>query len=136
MEFKWSILLMLLLYLLPELFKRRPKKYEYPEVPAPVPEPEAGPSPAPGSGRQKAEPVRVPEVLWSQPQLKAREGIPMSVTAPPMQVTQLEETTEGWQGHMSQAAVVNGFIFAEILQPPRSRRPLQASGVSPAFRKD
>jgi hypothetical protein len=35
----------------------------------------------------------------------------------------IEEETSVWQGKLTEERVINGVIFAEILQPPRAYRP-------------
>lgn len=132
MDFKWVILIMLLLYVLPEIFKRRPKKYEYPDIPQPVPQ--QAPQPVPQS-------TAIPTVvsgkgaMWAIPQAKAKQGLPMSEVAPPMQVLHLQGQGGTWQGNLTQASVINGFIFAEVLQPPRAARPFEFAQTRLSMRK-
>ena len=118
------LLLMLLLYLVPELLKRRknPKEYEYPDIPAKVPqpvevkpiEPKTKPLATPAAGH--AESFNKP--TWDVA-AKPAMAMPASVDAPSML-----DTVSSWQGKLSPQNVQNGLIFAEILQPPRAYRPL------------
>lgn len=128
MDIKWIALIMILLYVVPELFKRRPGKYEYPEIPQPMPEPAPEPAPMPATVAGKAS-------VWSLPQAKVKDGMPMSAVAPPMQVSYIQETGGTWQGGLSSEAVINGFIFAEILQPPRAMRPLEFARPLPGTKQ-
>lgn len=109
---------MLLLYIVPELFKRRPKKYEYPEIPQPVPESAPEPEAKPATVSNKG-------LTWALPQPMAKGSMPMSEVAPPMQVYHMQETGDNWQGSLSHASIINGLIFAEVLQPPRALRPFR-----------
>jgi hypothetical protein len=113
MDIKWMLLLLAVLYLVPELLKRRhPKKYEYPEIPSQAP---------------PAEPMATPvqEIEWSpQSKLKAAKTTDLTTTSPVMELTDISESETAWQGKLSHSEVVNGFIFAEILQPPRAQRPM------------
>lgn len=132
MDFKWVILIMLLLYVLPEIFKRRPKKYEYPDIPQPVPQ--QVPQPVP-------QPAAIPATVlskgsaWAMPQAKVKQGMPMSEVAPPMQVLHLNEQGGSWQGNLNHASVINGFIFAEVLQPPRAARPFEFTQARTGMKK-
>lgn len=128
MDFKWVILIMLLLYVLPEIFKRRPKKYEYPDIPQPVPQPVPQPTAIPTAVSGKGS-------MWAMPQAKVKHGMPMSEVAPPMQVLHLQSQGGTWQGNLNQASVINGFIFAEVLQPPRAARPFEFVRSRPGTRK-
>ena len=132
MDIKWTLLIMLLLYLLPEIFKRRPKKYEYPEIPQPAPQPAPQPVPQPA-----AIPTAVSGkgAMWAMPQAKAKQGMAMSEVAPPMQVQHLQGQGGPWQGNLTQASVINGFIFAEVLQPPRAARPFEFVRPRPGTKK-
>jgi len=38
--------------------------------------------------------------------------------------TSVVEEKPAWQGAVDRQAIINGFIFAEILQPPRAYRPI------------
>lgn len=38
-------------------------------------------------------------------------------------IPSIEEETSVWQGKLTEESVMNGVIFAEILQPPRAYRP-------------
>ncbi len=119
------LLLMLLIYLVPELLKRRkqPKEYKYPDIPDKVPAPvDMKPKPV----EIKAKPVAKPAVNvtthapkdWEVPQ-KTTLAMP-----PPVTVPHSTEPVSPWQGKLSPQIVQNGLIFAEIIQPPRAYRPI------------
>ena len=119
------LLLMLLLYLVPELLKKRkqPKEYEYPEIPDKVPPPvvlkpkttEPGYKPALQPGLDYHADTGE---TWALPQKTV-------VTMPaPVVVPHTTETVSPWQGRLSPQLVQNGFVFAEIIQPPRAYRPI------------
>ena len=118
------LLLMLLLYLVPEFFKRRknPKEYKYPDIPDKVPQPvdmksaqiKVKPIPTPITDYI----VETPKAAWSVPPKPAME------TADLLNVPCMANSASPWQGKLSPQIVQNGLIFAEILQPPRAYRPL------------
>ncbi|SDF06093.1 hypothetical protein [Sporomusa acidovorans] len=117
------LLLMLLLYLVPELLKRRkePKKYEYPDIPDKIPQPV-------GMQSTKNEPKPVAEPImdfsadasnnWNIAQKQA------VVMPAPVAIPQTTEPVSPWQGKLSWQMVQNGLIFSEIIQPPRAYRPI------------
>ena len=119
------LLLMLLLYLIPELLKKRkqPKDYEYPDIPEKVPPPVVL---KPKSAEMSSKPAdqSVPEFAgniakaWAMPQ-KSVVAMPAPVVIP-----HTTEPDSPWQGKLSPQLVQNGFVFAEIIQPPRAYRPL------------
>lgn len=80
-----------------------------PALPQPLPQPKRGPMPVATEG----------EAPLDEPNFAHQPGQAAALTA----VSQGYEFA-GWDGKLDQATVVNGLIFAEILQPPRSRRPL------------
>jgi len=45
------------------------------------------------------------------------------VVSPAQNNPTVEEEASAWQGKLTENAVINGLIFAEILQPPRAYRP-------------
>ncbi|EAX47565.1 undifferentiated embryonic cell transcription factor 1 [Thermosinus carboxydivorans Nor1] len=111
MDFGLLIILMLVLYVLPELLKRRrPPKYEYPHIPQPAP-PEPEPTGQAGAGMPPAMPIKPP--------LPPEVHVPAPTKAP---------ETSPWEGKLNNALLVNGVIFAEILLPPRAKRPLVLRG--------
>lgn len=119
------LLLMLLLYFVPELLKRRkrPEEYEYPDIPPKVPTP-VGTKPQPAE--IKAKPAAQPALTytdftsqtWDAPQ---KTTIPMPA---PVHIPHTTEPVSPWKGKLSPQIVQNGLVFAEILQPPRAYRPI------------
>lgn len=98
------ILLMVLFYVVPEIFGRmRKKEYQYPEIPQPKP---------------KQMPIKsVPPVMPSEEagkSLKEQTAMPPAVEVPNF----IE------QPHINNSAWANGLIMAEILKPPRAHRPI------------
>ncbi len=118
------LLLMLLLYLVPEFFKRRknPQEYKYPDIPDKVPQPvgmksaeikvKSTPTPVTGSI------METPKAAWSV------SPTPTMASSEPINVPCMTDSASPWQGKLSPHIVQNGLIFAEILQPPRAYRPL------------
>ena len=100
MEIMVLLIVVVLFYVLPEILRRRRKKdYKYPDIPAKVHIP-------------KMEQVNINTSVETQMQAEATE-IPAGQSDLP-----------AWQGKLEHTALVNGMIFAEILQPPRAMRPL------------
>lgn len=96
------VVLMALLYIVPEIIRKtKNKEYKYPEFPKPK-QPTITPMPHP------------------VPELKADKPIkPSVVMPPPVDVPDfIDERPE-----LSQNAWAQGLIMAEILNPPRARRP-------------
>jgi hypothetical protein len=120
MELKYLLLLMALLYVLPELFRRRPKKYEYPQIPEPTPRK------APAETIQAA-----PSVSISKQPVSA----PVLFMPPEVHIPSNEEEISPWQGQLSPAMIQTGYIFAEVLQPPRAYRPITPRRFSPHMPK-
>ncbi len=114
MDFIWILLLMALLYGLPELLRKKQRKtYEYPQVPEQAPVPPAAPPQQPTSGY---------EITVSRPHgqllsdLSEQEPFaPMAVAAPS---TGLDE-----QPFFSTRQVTAGIVWAEILAKPKTVRP-------------
>jgi hypothetical protein len=140
---------MLLFYLVPELLKkkRRQEEYKYPEIPDQVPPPVPDRVPPPAERRQEEPPVLPPvparrpdvvpppaaeerprpvAVVHRPPEPRAKSVEPDYVLGedPAAPVAAAAEPRP-WDGRLDQAAVVNGIIFAEIIQPPRCKRPLR-----------
>ena len=115
------LLLMLLLYLVPELLKRRknPKKYEYPDIPAKVPQPVEIKPVESKSKPFAADYAASPATLTGDAAAK-----PAMVMPDPVEVPHVVDSVSSWQGKLSPQVIQNGLIFAEILQPPRAYRPL------------
>lgn len=116
------LLLILLLYLVPELLKRRknPKEYEYPDIPAKVPQPVEV---KPVETKIKSHTAPVIDYVASPAFTKNVTVKPAMVMPDPVDVPHIVESVSPWQGKLSQEIVQNGLIFAEILQPPRAYRP-------------
>lgn len=112
MELKYLLILMVLLYLVPELLRRRkPKKYEYPDIPERVP---------------KAPVINSAPIIFEEPKkptIKTPIAMPPAVHMPAIR----EESP--WQGKINLSVVQNGYIFSEILQPPRAYRPIGLNSV-------
>ena len=142
------LILMAIFYLLLEILKRkrRQEEYKYPEIPGEVPPPvETRP---PAEERRPAErplpqpaPARVPMPDIVLPPADEERPRPVFVHRPPepnpkpvepnympkeTPVAAAADEACPWDGRLDQAAVVNGIIFAEIIQPPRCKRPLHS----------
>jgi hypothetical protein len=121
MDIVTLLILMALFYLVPELLKRRrPKTYEYPQIPDRVPT-ETMPSPAP---------VKTGENVAVSFADKTELAVPPHPKVQPLDLPVAAAVAEysPWQASLDQASIVNGIIFAEILQPPRAFRPLRRRG--------
>lgn len=111
MELKYLLLVMALLYLLPELFRRRkPKTYEYPNIPDKVPQ-------------------STMTVTSSEFQFEGKKSvIPAPIVMPPsVSIPAVSEEHTPWQDQLQPHMIQNGYIFAEILQPPRVYRSMQGN---------
>jgi len=115
-ELKYLLIIMALLYILPELFRRKPKKYEYPTIPESMPN-------KPYPDVPKAEPL---------PIIKPNTVTPKAAMPPEVHIPVVAAEPSPWQGQLTMANIQTGYIFAEILQPPRAYRPIKPSrGLSP-----
>lgn len=104
------ILLMLVLYLVPELLRRgKPKKYEYPEVPEPAP-PADMPSVPPAKGSKPAALSAYPEVVIPQTVVSLADTDKAAGAAPGLSV--------------ERNMLLQAVIYSEILQKPRAYRPI------------
>lgn len=122
MEFIIFVALMVVLYLVPELLRRRkPKEYQYPDIPAPSQPPEPAPAEQPGKFADHTDHTAVfsaaheaqtdqPYQSQNRPETAAIAGIGHAFQSSP------------WQGRMDRTAIVSGFVFAEIVGPPRARQ--------------
>lgn len=117
------LLLMLALYLLPELLKKRkkPKEYQYPDIPDREPQPIEIKPP-------KSTFKHIPQLIIEPTvaALKKSTGSPQTAVTMPA-VVDMPHTIEPvspWQGKLSLQTVKNGLVFSEILQPPRAYRPI------------
>lgn len=117
------LLLMLALYLVPELLKKRknPKEYQYPDVPDREPQPiEIKPA--------KSTVKHIPQLIIEPAvtAFKKTAGSPQTAVSMPaaVDIPHTVVPVSPWQGKLSQETVKNGLIFSEILQPPRAYRPI------------
>lgn len=117
------LLLMLVLYLVPELLKRRKKtqKYEYPDIPDKVPQ---LPDRTPVEIKAKPSSVSVTDFSVEVPHPWVSSPKPSLAMPAPVNVPHTTEPASPWQGKLSPRIVQNGLIFAEIIQPPRAYRPI------------
>lgn len=151
----WDIIvplvLMAIFYILPEILKkkRRQAEYKYPEIPdqapppvgtrapapdrAPLPE-QRWPEERPATVRGPAPDVVLPPVSDERPRPAAAVHRPPEPRPKPVEPSYVSGDTADaptvaearpWDGRLDQAAVVNGIIFAEIIQPPRCKRPFR-----------
>ncbi|HAK74674.1 MAG TPA: hypothetical protein DCP36_16005, partial [Sporomusaceae bacterium] len=98
MELKYLVLVMILLYVLPELFRRKPKKYEYPTIPEPVPNKTQ-------QNVLKAEPL---------PAVKKQSASAPKISMPPeVHIPSVATEASPWQGQLTPANIQTGYIFAE-----------------------
>jgi hypothetical protein len=122
MDLLIPLLLMLVVYVVPELLKRRkqPKEYEYPDIPEKVPQPT---DIKPVGFKVKHIPQEAAVFVESTP--KAWVIPPKSVSIPSaITMPDFAEPVSPWDGKVSPQMVQNGLIFAEIIQPPRAYRPI------------
>lgn len=114
MDFFTIVIIMAIIYLLPELLKKRKsKEYKYPEIPVPPGPDETAPEP------MAAEPQAGIHISHSEP----------STVSPESQVSYAAAgdsvRKNSWQGNLDQSMVMNGIIFAEIISPPLAKRSRQ-----------
>lgn len=123
MESLIVIILGLLLFVIPELFRSKKQKYEYPEIPDPEQEMHRPPiyyeSEGVNASHGPNETTEGVSLEWEKQMFKHKVEMPAAVDIPP----QLEEENP-WTGQLRLPSVVNGVIFAEIMQPPRAKRPV------------
>ncbi|SMC93918.1 hypothetical protein [Sporomusa malonica] len=123
MDILIPLLLMLVMYLVPELLKRRkqPKEYEYPDIPEKVPQPI---DIKPAEIKVKHTPQQTAEVAVEAPKTWAIPPKPAISMPTAVTVSHFSEPATPWEGKVSPQMVQNGLIFAEIIQPPRAYRPI------------
>ena len=136
MDIVLFIIAMLVFYVLPEVLKRRRKtEYQYPEIPDRVPPPSKLPPATSAPGDKQLPPGAIPvPVQVKKPAVVAPEMQPTAAidsgnlspetalqTLMPQEAASQQETS-AWQGGLDHAAVVNGIIYSEILQPPKALR--------------
>ncbi|MEN6413322.1 MAG: hypothetical protein ABFC84_11285 [Veillonellales bacterium] len=126
MELLIIVVLLAVLYLVPELLRRRksPAEYKYPDIPAKTP------PKAKVHKKQPAESFSAEQDAYQQAVVPAAHisqdiAVPMEISKP----TLLREPS-AWQGKLDRNAVLNGVIFSEILQPPRAYRPVVMARTS------
>jgi hypothetical protein len=119
MDFFTIILIIAVIYLLPELLrKRNPKEYKYPDV---------------------------PEKIWPPKDKKITENPPVEPPAyiqhpvqhePVSPVTYVSgnDNKNAWQENLNESTVVNGIIFAEILSPPLAKRRSKSMHIYNCFK--
>lgn len=120
MEWISLVVLVLLIFAIPELLRSRNKrKYEYPEIPDPEPKMHRRPIYYEGEGIGM-------EGLENTTEGKSMEWENTDKVISPVLagVSSRVEDENPWNGRLSMHHVVNGVIFAEIVQPPRAKRPV------------
>lgn len=111
MDFFTLVIIMAIVYLLPELLKRRkPKDYKYPEIPS-----QNDPGIPPLPTMQVGEQVKNKQ--------ESTPTVTVASAANAYTVISDTNTKNPWQENLNESMVVNGFVFAEILSPPLAKRP-------------
>ncbi|QJW47228.1 hypothetical protein HA075_16375 [bacterium BFN5] len=120
MELKYFFLIISVIYFIFDFFNKAKTQHQEP----PIPEP------------HQSDPVLndIPKknplpVLKQKPVVASTATAPApvssSVKAKLQSAPQPVQQESAWEDKLEPSLVVNGFIFAEILQPPRARRPLE-----------
>lgn len=119
MELLIIVVLLAVLYLVPELLRRRksPAEYKYPDIPAKAPTMRAEHRQQPVQHIPAAQDIDQPAEMTTH--ISQDIALPLEVSKPSF----LPESS-AWQGKLERNAVINGIIFSEILQPPRAYRPV------------
>ena len=131
MDIGLFIVLMIVVYVVPELLKRLKKKkpYQYPDFPAPMPPTGQYPSPPgiPGELSRGMKPPPMPLYAVQEEGTAGYEGDPdwgVKMTAPVSEIAGGEiETQSVWRMDPSQA--MQGLVWAEIIAPPLALRHLR-----------
>ncbi|MEN6566662.1 MAG: hypothetical protein ABFC57_10185 [Veillonellales bacterium] len=130
MELLIVVVLLAILYLVPELLRRRksPAEYKYPDIPAKTP-------PTKKDHRQQpAQRVPALQDTYQQTVMPAAEQASQinQAAVMPLEVSKpfFLPGSSAWQGKLDRNAVINGVIFSEILQPPRAYRPVVLARTS------
>ena len=131
MDIGLFIVLMIVVYVVPELLKRLKKKkpYQYPDFPAPTPPTGQYPSPPgiPGELSRGMKPPPMPLYAVQEEGTAGDEGDPdwgVKMTAPVNEITGGEiETQSVWGLDPGQA--MQGLVWAEIIAPPLALRHLR-----------
>jgi hypothetical protein len=109
MEIIFIVGLMVLIYVVPEILRgQRKTEYQYPEIPQTKPKYEGG---------KKHLPHIPPTVSEHAVKPFVKKDLAMS---PVVEVPNFLEERQA----ANNAAWINGIIMAEVLQPPRARRPI------------
>ena len=127
MDIGLFIIVLIVMYVVPEIMKRlKPKKpYQYPEFPSPLPSDRQGPLGIPGEISKGTTPPPVSEM--SGEGMPGDEGDPNWV----MHEEQIIPEAKGFAGDLlvglswGAREAVQGFIWAEIIAPPVSLRPMR-----------
>jgi len=126
MSFFVVVGLLVLLYVVPELLRPKQQQYEYPELPDL--EPATAPPPPPLYYEYEGEGVSMEHSRFAGAG-KADDQVEKWKTQVAMPVERavpnISSNEDPWAGRLNSHDITNGVIFAEILQPPRSKRPLQ-----------
>jgi hypothetical protein len=118
------LILLVLLYVVPELFRSKNQKYEYPDIP------DDNPVPTMDRYNYEGEGISLERRYYDSGEgicaMRVQKPNPPPKTAMPseVRVPEYTEAENPWVGRLDLPHVVNGVIFAEILQPPRAKRPL------------
>ena len=109
----WFLFLIPLLYFLSEILSRAKSS------------PEAEPPPEMPDYGLKKFPPKMPQQQVSVP-VAASPKAPLAAKLADSSKPQAGQEEGGWDNKLHPSVVLNGVIFAEILQPPRSMRPIEA----------
>lgn len=106
MDILTLVVLMAVLYLVPELMRKKKKvKYEYPM-------PQQAQQSVPQEKQKVVNKLELPET----------STFAVMPVAPAMATEAIKAEPSAWK-NLDKATVVNGFIFSQILEPPRACRP-------------
>lgn len=115
MDFFTIVIIMAIIYLLPELLKKRKsKEYKYPKIPVPPSLDETA------SEHMTAESPAAHIPISHSGQSAVSPASQVSYAAAGDSVRK-----NSWQGNLDQSMVMNGIIFAEIISPPLAKRSRQ-----------
>lgn len=119
MELKYFFLIISLIYFLFDFLNKAKTKNQTPPIPEQQPEPvlqdipKKNPLPALKQKAAVAGTVKDPAPAAA------------SAKAKPQSIPQSVQKESGWEDKLQPSLVLNGVIFAEILQPPRAMRPME-----------
>jgi hypothetical protein len=115
------LILLAVLYIVPELFRPKNQKYEYPDIPDANPVPTMEHHDYAGEGISAERRYNSGEGISAmRPQ---KPNPPKAAMPAEVHVPEHTEAENPWVGRLDLTYVVNGVVFAEILQPPRAKRP-------------